>query len=149
MIISLFSKKKNLDPELKLWCLVWSFNMHLHIFCVLPKQACMQDIMYCQAEHIIMEAYLLYQDNQNFWSFFLKNYMLLEVLLKKYGISCVVAWLNKCLPSPGDELCIALTSHTASGWDLDGKMDSFLCSSLPLRYLGKQEGHAAWLGQMK
>lgn len=50
---------------------------------------------------------------------------------KNHAINCVVVTLNKCLPSPGDELCISLTSHAATRWDLGGKMDSFSWSSTP------------------
>ena len=86
----------------------------------------MQNIMCCQAEHVMRGAYLLQQENQHFRGFSIKFICCIDIPCSKdYATSCVGAWESKSLPSPGDELPISLTDRVASGCDLgweDGLM---------------------------
>lgn len=86
----------------------------------------MQNIMCCQAEHIMRGAYLLQQENQHFRGFFIKFICCINIPFSKdNATSCVGAWESKRLPSAGDELHISVTDCAARGWDLgweDGLM---------------------------
>lgn len=119
MPISFVSKPKHLVPELshRVWfessiCMCTSF-------CALPKWACMQNTMCCQAEHIMRGAYLIHQEIQHFRSFFVKFICCTDIPCSKdCATSWVGAWESKSLPSPGDELHISLTDRAASRWDM-------------------------------